>query len=191
MNGTTPRRVIPTGMKWSGGIFPSGKFYLTQVILLLGKIPPLRFAQGLNDIKVQRFYGFAYCFYNISRCPAVSSGSPRRASFPQGKLLYLVGWVPFESDGDIPGRFPGTAHRPFPTVSLVGSTIQPHRLYMQRCLAMDHRRYIAYTIHPHRLYSLLQCTFFSNFTPRNGTAPPCTLRRWRREPWCGGWVSAV
>ena len=32
LNGTTPRHVIPTEMKWSGGIYPSGKFYLTQVI---------------------------------------------------------------------------------------------------------------------------------------------------------------
>ena len=54
-----------------------------------------------------RFYGFAHCFCNILPCPAalirLACG---RASFPQGKLLYRVGWVPFESDGDIPGRFP-------------------------------------------------------------------------------------
>ena len=168
-------------------------FTLRRLFLLLGKIPPLRFAQGLNDIKVQRFYGFAYCFYNISRCPAgASSVSPKgEPASPRGKLLHRVGRLYVESDGDISGRFPGTAHRPFPTVSLVGGTVRPHRLYMQRCMAMNHRRYIACTIHPHRLYSLLQCTFFSNFTPRNGTAPPCILRRWRREPWCGGWVSAV
>ena len=33
LNGTTPRPVIPTEMKWSGGIYSSGKLYLTQVIV--------------------------------------------------------------------------------------------------------------------------------------------------------------
>ena len=32
MDGTTYRHVIPTEMKWSGGIFLSSRFYLTQVI---------------------------------------------------------------------------------------------------------------------------------------------------------------
>ena len=41
---------------------------------------------------------------------------------------------------------PGTARRPFPTVLLVGVTVQPHRLYSKRCLAMNHRRYIAFTV---------------------------------------------
>ena len=41
-------------------------------------------------------------------------------------------------------KVPGTAHRPFPTVSLEGGTIQPHGLYTERCLAMNHRRYIAW-----------------------------------------------
>ena len=40
--------------------------------------------------------------------------------------------------------FPGTAHRPFPTVSLVGGTVEPHGLYLLRGMAMNHRRYIAY-----------------------------------------------
>ena len=39
---------------------------------------------------------------------------------------------------------PGTAHRPFPTVSLAGRTVQPHGLFSPRCLAMNHRRYIAW-----------------------------------------------
>ena len=38
----------------------------------------------------------------------------------------------------------GTAHRPFPTFSLVGGFFHPHGLYSLRCLAMDHRRYIAW-----------------------------------------------
>ena len=38
---------------------------------------------------LQRFYGFANCFCNISRSPADPHQSRlRRASFPQGKLLY-------------------------------------------------------------------------------------------------------
>ena len=60
---------------------------------------------------------------------------------------------------------PGTAHRPFPTVLLVGNTILPHGLYSKRCLvvlraanqnlliaggnhtlipSINHRRYIAW-----------------------------------------------
>ena len=31
-----------------------------------------------------------------------------------------------------------------PTVTLVSGTVHPHGLYMQRCLAMNHRRYIAW-----------------------------------------------
>ena len=38
----------------------------------------------------------------------------------------------------------GTARRPFPTFSLVGGFFHPHRLYLLCCLAMDHRRYIAW-----------------------------------------------
>ena len=54
-----------------------------------------------------RFYGFAYCLYNISRRPAALIRLARgRASFPRGKLLFRVGWAPLESGGDIPGRFP-------------------------------------------------------------------------------------
>ena len=33
--------------------------------------------------------------------------------------------------GDIRNA-PGTAHRPFPTVTLVGGTVQPHRLHLER-----------------------------------------------------------
>ena len=46
--------------------------------------------------------------------------------------LHARRWViPFNRTGSI-CHAPGTAHRPFPTVSLVGSTVQPHKLYMQR-----------------------------------------------------------
>ena len=41
-------------------------------------------------------------------------------------------------------KVPGTAHRPFPTVSPVGGTVHLHRFYSPRCLAMNHRRYIGW-----------------------------------------------
>ena len=37
---------------------------------------------------------------------------------------------------------PGTAHRPFPTVSLVGGSIQPYRLYPERSGRQDCRPYM-------------------------------------------------
>ena len=51
LNGTTPRHVIPTEMKWSGGIFPSCKFYLTSVITATWEdsSTPLRY--GRNDMR--------------------------------------------------------------------------------------------------------------------------------------------
>ena len=55
----------------------------------------------------------------------------------------LHGVVPFVRTSSIRGA-PGTAHRPFPTVSLVGEFFHPHRLYSKRGLAMNHRRYIAW-----------------------------------------------
>ena len=60
---------------------------------------------------------FPQCFM-LYRIP--SSGSPRRASFPQGKLLFRVGrhTVLFLRHDN--RNAPGTAHRPFPTVSLIG-----------------------------------------------------------------------
>ena len=44
LNGTTYRHVIPTVMKWSGGIFPSSRLYLVLVHFPTWWIPPLRFA---------------------------------------------------------------------------------------------------------------------------------------------------
>ena len=67
-----------------------------------------------------RFYGFADCFCDVSRCPAASSVRatpcqlPRRGSSCTGLL----------GTGGCRGRFRpstcGTAHRVFPTVSLIG-----------------------------------------------------------------------
>ena len=68
-------------------------------------------------------------------------------TFPErhtGRSLRFRWWViPFNHTGCIRDA-PGTAHRPFPTVSLVGGTVHPHRLYSLRCMAMNHRRYIAW-----------------------------------------------
>ena len=44
------RYVIPTVMKWSGGIFPSGNFTLRRLFLQLGRFLRSADAQGLNDM---------------------------------------------------------------------------------------------------------------------------------------------
>ena len=59
-------------------------------------------------------------------------------------LLYRVGRFTLLIQPGYTRRVPGTAHRPFPTVSLVGCTVQSHGLYLLRCMAMNHRRYIAW-----------------------------------------------
>ena len=99
--------------------------------------------------------------------PPPSSVSPTgRASFPRGKLLYRVGWEPVYSDVVLSGRFPerhigrslqfrwwvvpfirtsyirgapGTAHRPFPTVSLKGVFFQPGYSKDVRCILLKQR----------------------------------------------------
>ena len=72
-----------------------------------------------------RLYGFAYCFWNVLRRPAASSVRaapcqlPRRGSSCTviwGAGFYRKQFRPFTC---------GTAHRPFPTVSLVGRRFQP------------------------------------------------------------------
>ena len=51
VNGTTPRHVIPTEMKWSGGIYPSSKLYLTQFILATWEDSSTSLRSGRNDIR--------------------------------------------------------------------------------------------------------------------------------------------
>ena len=70
--------------------------------------------------------------------------------------------VPFNRTGYI-CHAPGTAHRPFPTVSLVGGTVQPHKLYMQR----PGRQIAAPTIHLFRITVFL--TYLSLY---------CVLSNW-------------
>ena len=50
-----PRHVIPTEMKWSGGIFPSCKFYNTQDIIAALVDSSAPFHSARNDI-VERWY---------------------------------------------------------------------------------------------------------------------------------------
>ena len=88
MNGTTPRYVIPTEMKWSGGIFPSSKLYPTQVIFAtwVDSSTPLRSGRNDNGVTFLRIrLLFLECF-TLPRFPHQSGLRP--ASFPQGKLLY-------------------------------------------------------------------------------------------------------
>ena len=67
MNGTTPRRVIPTEMKWSGGIFPRNKFYLTQVIFAAWEDSSTPLCYGRNDMS-GRWFRFIHtgCFRNVA-----------------------------------------------------------------------------------------------------------------------------
>ena len=75
-------------MKRSREIYPSSKLYLVLVPSPTWWIPPLRLRDRRNDITGVRFYGFAYCFYSILRCPATLIRlALGRASFPRGKLL--------------------------------------------------------------------------------------------------------
>ena len=146
--GTTHRHVIPRERMRVEESSRVASFILWWSILQRGGfLHSADAAVGMTMLV--RFYGFAYCFYSISRCPAALIRlALGRASFPQGKLLYRAfGWchsttrVVFETwHGDessplhcvIPfirtgytRKAPGTAHRPFPTVSLKGGLFQP------------------------------------------------------------------
>ena len=71
----------------SRGIFPSGWFYLVVVLCQTWWIPPLRLRCGRNDTMGGRLYGFAYCFWNVLRCPAPHQSGLRPASFPGGEAF--------------------------------------------------------------------------------------------------------
>ena len=64
----------------------------------------------------------------------------------------------------VSATFPGTAHRPFPTVSLAGGSGQPHRLYSER----GGRQIAAPTIHLFRITAFL--TYLSLY---------CVLSNWK------------
>ena len=63
--------------------------------------------------------------------------------------------IPFICTGSIQGA-PGTAHRPFPTISLMGGSIHLHRLYSGRSgrqIAARTDTPVGDTVHPHGFYS--------------------------------------
>ena len=82
------------------------------------------------------------------------------------------GWFRFVRTG-YNRNAPGTAHRPFHTVSLMGCTVQPHGLYSKRGLAMNHRRYIGYTVY--RVISFNQTGYLRNVA--GGRLPPLRTHR--------------
>ena len=101
----------------SRGIFPSGMFYLVVVLCPTWWIPPLRLRYGRNDTTGGRLYGFAYCFWNVSRRPAPSSVRaapcqlPRRGSFCTGLWGGGFTGTPQGSSQNLPHRGRGTARR--------------------------------------------------------------------------------
>ena len=124
---------------------------------------------GRNDIRYYVSTDSPTVSTMFHAAPRPSSGSPRRASFPRGKLLYRVGrhTVLFLRRDN--RNAPGTAHRPFPTVSLVGPFFQPSWFKNVRFLARRDKRYHA----PNRRIvncqlSIVNCQF--TLTPP-GTVP--------------------
>ena len=120
-------------MKWSGGIFPSCRFYLTSVISAtwVDSSTPLRCGRNDNGDTFLRIRLLFLRHFTLPRGPH-QTRPLGRASFPQGKLLFRVGRHTASFLRRNNRDAPGTAHRPFPTVSLVGGTVQRHRLYSER-----------------------------------------------------------
>ena len=82
-------------------------------------------AQGLNDKTGGRFYEFAYCFWNVSGCPAASSVRATPCQLPRRGSSCTVFWGAGVCRGQFRPFRCGTAHKPFPTVSLVGGRFHP------------------------------------------------------------------
>ena len=115
-------------------------------------------------------------WYRIPTCHSERANASR-GIFPSGKFYFVLffcptWWIPPlrlrcgrndkpEGCFCLPTQvvfatFPGTAHRPFPTVSLMGGSIQPHRLYSERGgrqIAAPTDTPVGDTIHPHGFYS--------------------------------------
>ena len=105
-NGTTHRHVIPRERMRVEGSSRVASFILCWFIIQRGGFLHSADAPVGMTFSV-RFYGFAHCFYSISRRPAALIRlALGRASFPRGKLLFRIGGLRLKSDGDIPGRSP-------------------------------------------------------------------------------------
>ena len=89
MNDTPPRHVIPRERKRVEESSRVADFILWWFIIQRGGF--LHSADAAVGMTIlERFYGFAHCFWNVSRCTAFPHQSRPlgRASFPRGKLLY-------------------------------------------------------------------------------------------------------
>ena len=98
----------------SRGIYSSSKFYFVLVPSPTWWIPPLR-GPAVGMTKGRRFYGFAHCLCNILRRPAALISLAHGGSF-----CTVSCGTPLKFYVVISETSPGTAHRPFPTVSLMG-----------------------------------------------------------------------
>ena len=117
-------------MKWSGGIFPSSRFYLASVISATWVDSSTPLCCGRNDIPEGiTFYPHRLYLQRGRRHnshPYMHVGTSYQ-SFLRVVFVTLLGdessplhcVVPFIHTSYI-RNVPGTAHRPFPTVSLMG-----------------------------------------------------------------------
>ena len=110
------------GSEASRGIFPSGKLYLALVILATWEDPSTPFHFGRDDMSVG---GSIQPHRLYSERGGRQIAAP--TDTPVGDTVYPHGLYLPRS---------GTAHRPFPTVSLVGGFFHPHGLYSLRCLVV-------------------------------------------------------
>ena len=129
-----PRHVIPTAAKRSGGIHPSSENNLRKVKSATWEDPSTPFHFGRDDISVGIPF-FLHRLY-LRRCMAMNHRryiawfhstiqvvfETWRAASTHVSLDIVAaptGWYRFVRTGCVRNA-PGTAHRPFPTVSLMG-----------------------------------------------------------------------
>ena len=77
----------PEGMQRVEGSSRVANFILWWFFFQRGGFLHSADAQGLNDISGGRFYGFAYCFYNISRRPAALIRLAQASQLPPREAL--------------------------------------------------------------------------------------------------------
>ena len=101
-----------------------------------------------------------------------SAGAPVGMTYVSGLVVTNLNIQRFRLTPDGDGSSPLHLYR------VLGDSIHPHRLYSLRCLAMNHRRYIGYTIY--RVISFNQTGYLRNVA--GGRLPPLhciPLRLWR------------